>query len=108
MPTHPAGASDPVTDTVAAEMLLLGRFTNLAHVEVPALGLIGWEMDKWALVSAALCAWTPENVAERRLALSVDANHTRRPRAGMLFFVRTLGDIVEENHASECRPTLGA
>ena len=97
-----------MTGTAAAEMLPLGRFPNLAHLEVPALRLIGWEMDKWALVSAALGAWTPENVAERRLALSVDANHTPRPKAGMLFFVRTLGDIVEENHASKCRPTLGA
>ena len=94
--------------TGTAKMLPLGRFPNLAHLEVPALGLIGWEMDKWALVSAALGAWTPGGVAERRLTLSVDANHTPRPRAGMLFFVRTLGDIVEESHASECRPTLGA
>ena len=94
--------------TGAAKMLPLGRFPDLAHVEVHALGLIGREMDDWALMSAALCAWTPENVAERRLALSVDANHTPQPKAGMLFFVRTLGDIVEENHASKCRPTLGA
>ena len=94
--------------TGAAKMLPLGRFPDLAHLEVHALGLRGRERTEWALLSAALGAWTPGGVAERRLALSVDANHTPRPRMDMLFFVRTLGDIVEENHASECRPTLGA
>ena len=94
--------------TGAAKMLPLGRFPDLAHLEVHALRLRGRERNEWALVSAVLGARMPEGVAERRLTLSVDANHTPRPRTSMLFFVRTLGDIVEENHASECRPTLGA